>query len=594
MLRRLFIPLTLVLALFSACQQTSDSSPAADAPVTMTGISVTPSVITNLQVSEQVPIVVKAVYSNGTTKTVSSQAAFSAGAHYSFSLNVLTSTAEGSGTITVTYQDFTADLPYTMVDNYTNLELFAGGTPLTSVTADIGDDLEFTAVVTLKDGSTQEVTPADGLVLSRDGFFCGTREITDGSGTKTVNVLHAVDGMSGNITATFKSRSASVAASVGDFAFGARRFLPAEITSRKAVAYSGYRTGDSPNTQTYPEKSEILEDLQLLEEAGFSFLRLFDTSVHAYRTIENIDENNLDMKVQLGVWIAGSDAAQGIANWEQIEGALDLIASYPDVIASVSIGNECMVDWNTWASCPPADIRRYVQYMRSRVSVPVTTDDNWEPFAKYDIQDDPGEDLIGPTGALIYRNGDVNTPYETDQVAEVIDYLALHTYPIADSPYGIWSWQRTDVEAGPARGVAMMDLALKVAQKQYQAARDHLTDDLGLSDMPIIISETGWKHADTSNWPGRSHPVNAKMYYDRINDWVYGSGRAASAAEGPWVCFYFEAFDEPWKLGDDGWGFWDKDRNPLYALWAQSDSDSIDMPVGGTAYTDDDVAYYGM
>jgi len=124
-----------------------------------------------------------------------------------------------------------------------------------------------------------------------------------------------------------------------------------------------------------------------------------------------------------------------------------------------------------------------------------------------------------------------------------------------------------------------MDLAFLVAQKQYQAARNHL-DDIGLTDLPIFIGETGWKHADTNSWPGRSHPVNAKMYYDRINDWVYGTGRGATAHDGPWVCFYFEAFDEPWKKGDDGWGFWDKDRKPLYVLT-------------GEGYTEADVDYYG-
>jgi hypothetical protein len=40
------------------------------------------------------------------------------------------------------------------------------------------------------------------------------------------------------------------------------------------------------------------------------------------------------------------------------------------------------------------------------------------------------------------------------------------------------------------------------------------------------------------------------------------------AGNGPKQVFYFEAFDEPWKQGDDKWGLFNKDRQARYAVQA--------------------------
>ena len=57
------------------------------------------------------------------------------------------------------------------------------------------------------------------------------------------------------------------------------RPLPPEALARKAIAYSGYRTGQSPEIQKYPSKQEIADDLRLLARGGWTFLRLFDAGV---------------------------------------------------------------------------------------------------------------------------------------------------------------------------------------------------------------------------------------------------------------------------------------------------------------------------
>jgi hypothetical protein len=54
------------------------------------------------------------------------------------------------------------------------------------------------------------------------------------------------------------------------------------------------------------------------------------------------------------------------------------------------------------------------------------------------------------------------------------------------------------------------------------------------------------------------------MYLDRLMAWADASRSGA----GPRQVFYFEAFDEPWKQGDDKWGLFNKDRQARFAIQA--------------------------
>ncbi len=89
-------------------------------------------------------------------------------------------------------------------------------------------------------------------------------------------------------------------------------------------------------------------------------------------------------------------------------------------------------------------------------------------------------------------------------------------------------------------------------------------DSMGLHAMPIAITETGWKAFDSEapKQAQRAHPVNQKMFYERLET-LRAEGRVGS---GPANIFYFEAFDEPWKKGDDGWGLFDVNRKARYVI----------------------------
>ena len=91
--------------------------------------------------------------------------------------------------------------------------------------------------------------------------------------------------------------------------------------------------------------------------------------------------------------------------------------------------------------------------------------------------------------------------------------------------------------------------------------------------VPIHIGETGWATV-SENLYG---PLGTKaadeyrqaLYYQKMSDWTAANGVS---------CFYFEAFDEPWKdaprpLGSENhFGLFDVEWTVKYALWDAFDS----------------------
>ncbi len=314
---------------------------------------------------------------------------------------------------------------------------------------------------------------------------------------------------------------------------GSVRPLSAEFTKRKAVAYSPYRTAANEAglaAEQIPE-ANIKQDLDLLVTAGFGLIRVFDSDDKVGKgTLQVISKYGLDMKVQLGVYLqSGNDGF----NQAQLSRAAALANAYKDIVLAVSVGNENMVSWS-FNKISPAQMAGYLQTLRGQITQPITTDDNYAYWAG------AGDSLV------------------TDQ----IDFASLHTYTELDSVFapGLWDWQQRNIPAAQ-RAAAMMDAAIAEARHQYQQARDHL-DRMGRSDLPITIGETGWNAVNLGKLKFRAHPVNQKMYIDRLATWA-AEGRTGA---GPKAVVYFEAFDEPWKQGDDKWGLFNVKRQARYAV----------------------------
>ena len=302
------------------------------------------------------------------------------------------------------------------------------------------------------------------------------------------------------------------------------RALPADFGTRQAVNYSPYRSLNRDTEQINPDM--IRQDLRLLVDAGVGLIRLFDSSNQVARqTLQVIRDQGLDLKVMLGIWIAPNAEA---ANQAEIERGVGLAREFSGTVVAVSVGNETLVSWSGHKQSA-AQLASYIRSVRDRITQPVTTDDNW--------------------AVLAGRPGEQNP----QAVLDAVDFIAVHTYPLLDTVFNptAWDWKQEAVPEAQ-RATAMMDAALQRARDDYAAVRSNL-NSLGFNAMPIIIGETGWKAEPSGSEAQRAHPVNQKMYRQRLQSWLAQAGA-------PLNVVWFAAFDEPWKQGDDKWGLFDVQR----------------------------------
>ncbi len=342
-----------------------------------------------------------------------------------------------------------------------------------------------------------------------------------------------------------------------------KRCIPDRVLARRAVCYSGYRSNENPNTNTYPSEAEVKEDLELLARGGYSFLRVFDASPHAETLLKVIADNSLDFKVQLGVWIKGSKAKADAANQLQISKGIALANQYPTLVVGVSVGNETLDSWSSVLT-DPGDLAAYIGQVRASIKQPITSDDLYPPF-----------ELVGGYQDVL-------------QVLKAVDYLSVHVYAAIDASFASWDYEQLNVPEGPARADAMMKAALAYTKLNIVNVRSTLKQ-VNL-DLPIVIGEAGWKSHLTDRTKKAeavfAHEVNQQIFFDALTDWVYGAGRDPNS---PGAAFYFEAFDEPWKTSDDGWGLFDTNRIAKYVMWHAFPELT---PPGATPFTSANAAYF--
>ena len=397
----------------------------------------------------------------------------------------------------------------------------------------------------------------DRLAIPANGAFTFPLQIANGSDYAVV-VATQPAGQTCTVTngtGTARSNVRDVTVTCTPYTF-TRRPLPAIYSTGKAVNYSPYRTAGGPITGEVPSDAEILQDLTLLDRAGFNLLRLFGarapaTDVVAEKILRIAAQSFPDMKFQLGVELKGLTSCSDPANDYNIAYLISKLSNYPNVV-TISVGNETSF-FSKFMPLPC--LEGYIRTIRSQVKQPVTADDDWTFYA--------GKSSGG---------GD-RVPVKPDTILPLIDFASIHMYPIS---YPVWNWQQTGVAAGPARAQAMMETSL-VALKEWHGevvayryvGPGGVTVSIGDS-MPIVVGETGWKARQTNpdseiEFYAALQP-NVKWYYDLL----YGNpGRYPSwqgSVGGPPMIFYFEAFDETWKGIDDGWGLWDINRNARYAL----------------------------
>ena len=285
-----------------------------------------------------------------------------------------------------------------------------------------------------------------------------------------------------------------------------------------AVCYQGYRKEHSLIEGTYPSKTQVLEDLLIIEKE-FNYIRVYDTSLHTRDILELIDEHQLNIKVMLSMYMfveenhinhpifntIDNDILDRniIINNELCKEVSTLANKYKDIVFSVSVGNEARSTWNV-NRVSDARIALLVKTIQKEIEQPVTFCEEW----KYWLKDLP-------------------------LTAKAVDFISIHSYPV-------WN-----------------DVEIKHAVKE---TNDHFTEvKLAHPNKEIIITEAGWPtKTDEKQIPKTWATIeNQNLYYRNINIW---------AKEKNTLVFIFEAFDEYWKGSDNpndpekNWGLFNNDR----------------------------------
>lgn len=301
-------------------------------------------------------------------------------------------------------------------------------------------------------------------------------------------------------------------------------FNKLSIESGRAICYSGFREGQHPGGE-YPAYNQVKEDLLILQ-SRWKYLRMFDCDRHALTVLDVIQKEKLDFKLMLGAyieaelnnfncpWDGGVYSEEQLKknaalNQSKMEKLIKLANAYPEIIFSLSVGNEASVEW-TDHYVHTDQILQYVKQVIGNTRQPVTFCENYVPW------------LI-----------------KLENLAKEIDFISIHTYPV-------WEYKH-------------IDEALDYTKENYYSVAKKYPEK------PVVITEAGW--ATSSNGrginPDNVNEIYQKIYFEKLMAWVEKEGILA---------FFFEAFDEPWKGSPEPlepekhWGLYKEDRTPKLAM----------------------------
>ena len=87
----------------------------------------------------------------------------------------------------------------------------------------------------------------------------------------------------------------------------------------RAICYSGFRSGQHPDRgdgAKNPSYDQTLEDLKILSrDSNFSLIRIYDSGENSNTVLKVIKENDIDIKVMLGIWLNAELSAHETCAW---------------------------------------------------------------------------------------------------------------------------------------------------------------------------------------------------------------------------------------------------------------------------------------
>ena len=343
-----------------------------------------------------------------------------------------------------------------------------------------------------------------------------------------------------------------------------------------AISYGGYR-GKSREVQ--PSIEDIKEDLQIMFAQGFRVIRTYDlhhpfaeNTLKAISELKNSD-SDFEMYVMLGAWVQCKDAFTDlpIHNEEDLEGnkveiaeAVRLAQDYQDIVKVIAVGNEAMVHWATSYHLEPKYILKWVKYLQDlkingtiNNNIWITSSDNFASWGG---------------GSEEYHNDDL------DELIRSVDYVSMHTYAFHDTYYNPVFWNLS----GGSEDLSKKDIIKKAIQKsvEYELSQFNSVQEYihGIdSSKQVHIGETGWSSvaSDLYGYGGTEAADEYKLglYYEMITDVCVAKSIS---------CFYFSAFDEPWKDSqnengsENHFGLFTVHGEAKYPLWEKVDQNVFD------------------
>ena len=267
-----------------------------------------------------------------------------------------------------------------------------------------------------------------------------------------------------------------------------------------AVCYGPFRDGQAPGSVL--TETQIKEDLLIIKN-HWDAIRLYISDDNSENILKVITDNNIDLKVLLGIWISGKTP---IDNASQVDRAIALTNTYRSIVQAVSCGNEIFLSPGSDIYVSDQnEITGYLNKIHAQTTVPVTIDDVYSVW--------------------------LDSKYSN--LVKLQDFLAIHIY-------GQWSNVALENNVSYIND-SYTELKTQFPQKQ------------------ILITETGWT---TSKNAGQFDPVadevSQKQFYTQCQQW-------SNSNEVP--VFYFEAFNERWKgatatEAETNWGFYYANRTP--------------------------------
>ena len=286
------------------------------------------------------------------------------------------------------------------------------------------------------------------------------------------------------------------------------------------ISYGSYRDGESPHKGSVSSEKDILQDMMLLttnNAISWNLIRMYAADAASEHVLKTIKKHNLPVKVMQGAWLSSTQTDE--ENEQQILEVIRLANEYQDIVVTVNLGNEIFVDWSAH-KLKVSDYPKYlgwVKKVKAQTQVPVTLADDYNFW---------------------------NKPW-SQEIAQALDYIVLHAY-------AMWNSQT-------------LENALPWTEKTF-----HDIQTLHPSKQ-IVLGESGWatsavtSNGDESLIIGEASESAQKVFYDAYRQWL---------VDNHIVSYYFEAFDEKWKGGEDkpdgiaekNWGVFHSDRTPKIAL----------------------------